>query len=120
MAIINAGKPKILKRIANLSGGSYVNQIGISDDATAVAATDIDIGAGPNKLWLTIVPADGLNVSSSTLYASVTVGYSSGNWTINKIGIRDVDNDMWFAKIDTTPTTKTSANAALIEYQLSL
>jgi len=118
--IINAGKPKILKRLANLSGGSYINQIGISDDTTAVAATDTDIGAGPNKLWITIVPADGLNVSSSTLYVSGTVGYSSGNFTINKIAVRDVDNDMWFAKIDTTPTTKTSANAALLEYQVSL
>ena len=119
--IVDVGKDSILKYLGNISGGGYVNQIGIGDSTTAAAAGQTDLQASSNKYWKSITVTDRVYVRP-TLYVSVDFGYTEGNYTWNEIGLRDNQGSpiMWARQIDSTPLVKTTSKRAIVEWQLSL
>lgn len=115
-----AGKDAMLKRLGNLSGGGFVDEIGTGDSTTAANDGQTDLQASTNKLWKVLTPATDLNYVRPTLFAQVTFGFSEANWTWNELGIRDNNNVMWARQVDGSPVVKTSSFAAIVEWQITL
>jgi len=117
--IVNAGKDSILKYIGNISGGYYLQQIGVGDSTTAAALAQTDLQAVTNKYWKNI-SSDGRVYVNPTLYVSTDFGYSEANYTWNEIGLRDNNNALVARQIDGSPLVKTSSKRAIVEWQLTL
>ena len=119
--IVDVGIGSILKYLGNLSGGGYVNEIGVGDSTTAVASGQTDLQASTNKLWKTIIISDKV-YSKPTLFVSVDFGYNEANYTWNELGLRDNQGTpiLLARQVDSTPLVKTSNKRAIVEWQLSL
>jgi hypothetical protein len=119
--VVDVGKDSILKYLGNMSGGGYVEQIGVGDDTTAAASGQTDLQASTNKLWKSISATDRVYVRP-TLFISVDFGYTEANFTWNELGLRDNQGTplLWDRQIDATPLVKTSSKRAIVEWQLSL
>ena len=117
--IVDAGKVSILKFLGNLTGGGYVNGIGVGDSTTAASSSQTDLIG--TKYWKDIATADRI-ILTTTLYVSVDFGYTEGNFTWNELGLRDNQGSpvLIARQIDSTPFVKTSAKRAIVEWQLSL
>ena len=117
--IVDAGKVSILKFLGNLTGGGYVNGIGVGDSTTAASASQTDLIG--TKYWKNIAVADRI-ILTTTLYVSVDFGYTEGNFTWNELGLRDNQGTpvLIARQIDSTPFVKTSSKRAIVEWQLSL
>ena len=117
--IVDSGKDSILKYLGNLSGGYYLQQIGVGDSTTTAALAQTDLQAVTNKYWKDI-SADGRVYVNPTLYVSTDFGYSEANYTWNEIGLRDNNNALVARQIDGSPLVKTSSKRAIVEWQLTL
>ena len=100
--IVDAGKVSILKFLGNLTGGGYVNGIGVGDSTTAASASQTDLIG--TKYWKNIAVADRIIL------------------TWNELGLRDNQGTpvLIARQIDSTPFVKTSSKRAIVEWQLSL
>jgi len=49
--IVDVGKDSIMKRIGNMTGGGYAENIGVGDSTTAAAAGQTDLQASSNKTY---------------------------------------------------------------------
>ena len=117
--IVDVGKDSIMKRIGNMTGGGYAENIGVGDSTTAAAAGQTDLQASSNKTYKTIAGADYV-YTRPTLFVSVDFGYSEANYTWNEICLRD-NNDVLLARqVDSSPLGKTSSKRAIVEWQLSI
>ena len=117
--IVDVGKDSIMKRLGNMSGGGYAENIGMGDSTTAAAAGQTDLQASSNKTYKTIAGADYV-YTRPTLFVSVDFGYSEANYTWNEICLRD-NNDVLLARqVDSSPLGKTSSKRAIVEWQLSI
>ena len=117
--IVDVGKDSIMKRIGNMSGGGYAENIGVGDSTTAAAAGQTDLQASSNKTYKTIAGSDYV-YTRPTLFVSVDFGYSEANYTWNEICLRD-NNDVLLARqVDVSPLGKTSSKRAIVEWQLSI
>jgi len=117
--IVDVGKDSIMKRLGNMSGGGYAENIGVGDSTTAAAAGQTDLQASSNKTYKTIAGADYV-YTRPTLFVSVDFGYSEANYTWNEICLRD-NNDVLLARqVDSSPLGKTSSKRAIVEWQLSI
>ena len=117
--VVTVGKDAILKFLGNISGGGYVDDIGVGDSTTAAAVGQTDLQG--TAAWKTIVTADRVFITP-TLYLSVDFGYSEANFTWNELGIRDSQGTpiLWARQIDASPLVKTSSKRAIVEWQLSM
>ena len=117
--IVNVGKDTIMKRLGNMSGGGYAENIGVGDSSTAAAAGQTDLQASSNKTYKTIVGGDYI-YTRPTLFMSVDFGNSEANYTWNEVALRD-DNDVLIARqVDASPLVKTTSKRAIVEWQLSI
>ena len=117
--IVNVGKDTIMKRLGNMSGGGYAENIGVGDSSTAAAAGQTDLQASSNKTYKTIAGGDYI-YTRPTLFMSVDFGYSEANYTWNEVALRD-DNDVLIARqVDASPLVKTTSKRAIVEWQLSI
>ena len=117
--IVDVGKDSIMKRLGNMTGGGYAENIGVGDSTTAAAAGQTDLQASSNKTYKTIAGADYV-YTRPTLFVSVDFGYSEANYTWNEICLRD-NNDVLLARqVDVSPLGKTSSKRAIVEWQLSI
>ena len=117
--IVDVGKDSIMKRIGNMTGGGYAENIGVGDSTTAAAAGQTDLQASSNKTYKTIAGADYV-YTRPTLFVSVDFGYSEANYTWNEICLRD-NNDVLLARqVDASPLAKTTSKRAIVEWQLSI
>ena len=117
--IVDVGKDSIMKRLGNMTGGGYAENIGVGDSTTAAAAGQTDLQASSNKTYKTIAGADYV-YTRPTLFVSVDFGYSEANYTWNEICLRD-NNDVLLARqVDVSPLGKTSSKRAIVEWQLSV
>ena len=119
--IVDVGKESILKYLGNISGGGYANDIGVGDSNTTVGASQTDLQATTNKLWINIDPGDRVYVGT-TLFISADFGYTQANWTWHELGLRDSQGTpvILARQTDSTPLIKTSSKRAIVEWQLSL
>ena len=117
--IVNTGKDSILRYLGNISGGYYLQQIGVGDSTTAAALAQTDLQAVTNKYWKDI-STDGRVYVNPTLYVSSDFGYSEANFTWNEIGLRDQNNALVARQIDASPLIKTTSKRAIVEWQLTL
>jgi len=117
--IVDSGKDSILKYLGNLSGGYYLQQIGVGDSTTAAGLSQTDLQAVTNKYWKNI-SSDGRVYVNPTLYISADFGYSEANFTWNEIGLRDNNNALVARQVDASPLVKTSSKRAIVEWQLTL
>jgi len=117
--IVDVGKDSIMKRLGNMTGGGYAENIGVGDSTTAAAAGQTDLQASSNKTYKTIESGDYV-YTRPTLFVSVDFGYSEANYTWNEICLRD-NNDVLLARqVDSSPLGKTSSKRAIVEWQLSI
>ena len=117
--IVDVGKDSIMRRVGNMAGGGYVENIGVGDSTTAAASGQTDLQASSNKTYKTIAGADYV-YTRPTLFVSVDFGYSEANYTWNEICLRD-NNDVLLARqVDASPLGKTSSKRAIVEWQLSI
>ena len=117
--IVDVGKDSIMKRLGNMTGGGYAENIGVGDSTTAAAAGQTDLQASSNKTYKTIAGADYV-YTRPTLFVSVDFGYSEANYTWNEICLRD-NNDVLLARqVDASPLGKTTSKRAIVEWQLSI
>ena len=117
--IVDVGKDSIMKRLGNMTGGGYAENIGVGDSTTAAAAGQTDLQASSNKTYKTIAGADYV-YTRPTLFVSVDFGYSEANYTWNEICLRD-NNDVLLARqVDASPLAKTTSKRAIVEWQLSI
>ena len=117
--IVDVGKDSIMKRIGNMTGGGYAENIGVGDSTTAAAAGQTDLQASSNKTYKTIAGADYV-YTRPTLFVSVDFGYSEANYTWNEVCLRD-NNDVLLARqVDASPLAKTTSKRAIVEWQLSI
>ena len=108
-----------MKRLGNMSGGGYAENIGVGDSSTAAAAGQTDLQASSNKTYKTIAGGDYI-YTRPTLFMSVDFGYSEANYTWNEVALRD-DNDVLIARqVDASPLVKTTSKRAIVEWQLSI
>ena len=56
--IVDVGKDSIMKRLGNMTGGGYAENIGVGDSTTAAAAGQTDLQASSNKTYKTIAGSD--------------------------------------------------------------
>ncbi len=119
--IVNVGKDSILKYLGNMTGGGYVNGIGVGDSTSAAASGQTDLQASSNKLWKTITSDDRVYVQP-TLFINADFGYTEANFTWNELGLRDNQGSplLWARQIDASPLVKTTSKRAIVEWQLSL
>ena len=117
--IVDVGKDTIMKHIGNMSGGSYIANIGVGDSTTAAASGQTDLQASSNKTYKTIAGSDYV-YTRPTLYVSVDFGYSEANYTWNEIALRDSNNVLVARQVDSSPLAKTSSKRAIVEWQLSI
>ena len=82
--IVDVGKDSIMRRVGNMAGGGYVENIGVGDSTTAAASGQTDLQASSNKTYKTIAGADYV-YTRPTLFVSVDFGYSEANYTWNDI-----------------------------------
>ena len=80
--IVDTGKDSILKYIGNISGGYYLQQIGVGDSTTAAGLGQTDLQAVTNKYWKDI-SADGRVYVNPTLYVSTDFGYFLANSSLS-------------------------------------
>ena len=117
--IVDVGKDSIMKRIGNMTGGGYAENIGVGDSTTAAAAGQTDLQASSNKTYKTIASSDYV-YTRPTLFISVDFGYSEANYTWNEVALRD-NNDVLLARqVDASPLAKTTSKRAIVEWQLSI
>ena len=117
--IVDVGKDSIMKRLGNMTGGGYAENIGVGDSTTAAAAGQTDLQASSNKTYKTIAGADYV-YTRPTLFVSVDFGYSEANYTWNEVALRD-NNDVLLARqVDASPLAKTTSKRAIVEWQLSI
>ena len=117
--IVDVGKDTIMKRLGNMTGGGYAENIGVGDSTTAAAAGQTDLQASSNKTYKTVVSSDYV-YTRPTLFISVDFGYSEANYTWNEVCLRD-DNDVLIARqVDASPLAKTTSKRAIVEWQLSI
>ena len=116
--IVDSGKDSILKYLGNLSGGYYLQKIGVGDDATAAALAQTDL-IGSTYYWKDI-SSDGRVYVNPTLYVSSDFGYSEANFTWNEIGLRDNNGALVARQVDASPLVKTTSKRAIVEWQLTL
>jgi len=117
--IVDVGKDSIMKRLGNMTGGGYAENIGVGDSTTAAAAGQTDLQASSNKTYKTIAGTDYV-YTRPTLFISVDFGYSEANYTWNEVCLRD-DNDVLIARqVDASPLAKTTSKRAIVEWQLSI
>ena len=117
--IVDVGKDSIMKRIGNMTGGGYAENIGVGDSTTAAAAGQTDLQASSNKTYKTIASSDYV-YTRPTLFVSVDFGYSEANYTWNEVCLRD-NNDVLLARqVDASPLAKTTSKRAIVEWQLSI
>lgn len=117
--IVNSGKDSILKYLGNLTGGTYLQQIGVGDSTTTASLGQTDLQASTNKTWKDL-SSDGRVYVNPTLYVSTDFGYSEANYTWNEIGLRDNNNVLIARQVDSSPLVKTTSKRAIVEWQLSL
>ena len=117
--IVDVGKDSIMKRIGNMTGGGYAENIGVGDSTTAAAAGQTDLQASSNKTYKTIAGSDYV-YTRPTLFVSVDFGYSEANYTWNEVGLRDNNNVLIARQIDASPLAKSSTKRAIVEWQLSV
>ena len=117
--IVNSGKDSILKYLGNISGGYYLQKIGVGDSTTAAGLSQTDLQAPSNYLWKDI-SADGRVYVNPTLYVSSDFGYSEANFTWNEIGLRDNNGALIARQVDASPLVKTTSKRAIVEWQLTL
>jgi len=117
--VVTVGKDAILKFLGNITGGGYVDDIGVGDSTTAAAVGQTDLQG--TAVWKTIVTADRVFITP-TLYISTEFGYSEANFTWNEMGIRDNQGTpiLWARQIDASPLVKTTSKRAIVEWQLSM
>jgi len=65
--VVTVGKDAILKFLGNVTGGGYVDDIGVGDSTTAAAVGQTDLQG--TAVWKTIVTADRVFITP-TLYVS--------------------------------------------------
>lgn len=118
-AIANVGKDSILKRLGNLSGGGYFDDIGVGDSTAVFDASHTDLQAATNKLWKQITNANVVYVRP-TLTLPVTFDFSEANFTWNEFGIRDDSDNLVARQVDASPLTKTNSLAAIAQWEFSL
>ena len=117
--IVDVGKDSIMKRLGNMTGGGYAENIGVGDSTTAAAAGQTDLQASSNKTYKTVVSSDYV-YTRPTLFISVDFGYSEANYTWNEVALRD-NNDVLLARqVDASPLAKTTSKRAIVEWQLSI
>ena len=117
--IVNVGKDAVMKRLGNMTGGGYVENIGVGDSTTAAASGQTDLQASSNKTYKTIAGGDYV-YTRPTLFVSVDYGYSEANYTWNEVALRD-NNDVLIARqVDASPLVKTTSKRAIVEWQLSI
>ena len=117
--IVDVGKDTIMKRLGNMTGGGYAENIGVGDSTTAAASGQTDLQASSNKTYKTVVGGDYV-YTRPTLFISVDFGYSEANYTWNEVCLRD-NNDVLLARqVDASPLGKTTSKRAIVEWQLSI
>jgi len=117
--IVDVGKDSIMKRLGNMTGGGYAENIGVGDSTTAAAVGQTDLQASSNKLYKTVASADYV-YTRPTLFISVDFGYSEGNFTWNELGLRDNNSVLIARQVDSSPLGKTTSKRAIVEWQLSI
>ena len=117
--IVDVGKDSIMKRLGNMTGGGYAENIGVGDSTTAAAAGQTDLQASSNKTYKTIAGSDYV-YTRPTLFVSVDFGYSEANYTWNEICLRDSNDVLLARQVDVSPLGKTSSKRAIVEWQLSI
>ena len=117
--IVDVGKDSIMKRIGNMSGGGYVENIGVGDSTTAAASGQTDLQASSNKTFKTIAGGDYV-YTRPTLFVSVDYGYTEANYTWNEIGLKDNNAVLVARQVDSSPLGKTTNKRAIVEWQLSI
>ena len=117
--VVTVGKDAILKFLGNVTGGGYVDDIGVGDSTTAAAVGQTDLQG--TALWKTIVTADRVFITP-TVYLSVEFGYDEANFVWNEMGLRDSQGTpvLWARQIDASPLTKSTSKRAIVEWQLSM
>jgi len=117
--IVDVGKDTVMKRLGNMSGSGYIENIGVGDSTTAAASGQTDLQASSNKTYKTIAGGDYV-YTRPTLFVSVDYGYSEANYTWNEVALRD-NNDVLIARqVDASPLVKTTSKRAIVEWQLSI
>ena len=117
--IVNVGKDSIMKRLGNMSGGGYAENIGVGDSTTAAAVGQTDLQASSNKTFKTIQSGDYV-YTRPTLFISVDFGYSEANYTWNEVGLKDNNSVLIARQVDSSPLAKTTSKRAIVEWQLSI
>ena len=117
--IVDVGKDAIMKRVANMTGGGYVENIGVGDSTTAAASGQTDLQASSNKTYKTIASSDYV-YTRPTLFISVDFGYSEANYTWNEVGLKDNNSVLIARQVDSSPLVKTTSKRAIVEWQLSI
>ena len=117
--IVNVGKDAVMKRLGNMTGGGYAENIGVGDSTTAAASGQTDLQASSNKTYKTIAGGDYV-YTRPTLFVSVDYGYSEANYTWNEVGLKDNNSVLIARQVDSSPLAKTTSKRAIVEWQLSI
>ena len=117
--IVDVGKDSIMKRLGNMTGGGYAENIGVGDSTTAAAVGQTDLQASSNKVFKIVVSGDYV-YTRPTLFVSADFGYTEGNFTWNEIGLKDNNGVLVARQVDSSPLGKTTTKRAIVEWQLSI
>ena len=117
--IVDVGKDTVMKRLGNMTGGGYAENIGVGDSTTAAASGQTDLQASSNKTYKTIAGGDYV-YTRPTLFISVDFGYSEANYTWNEVGLKDNNSVLIARQVDSSPLAKTTSKRAIVEWQLSI
>ena len=117
--IVDVGKDTVMKRLGNMTGGGYAENIGVGDSTTAAASGQTDLQASSNKTYKTIAGGDYV-YTRPTLFVSVDYGYSEANYTWNEVGLKDNNSVLIARQVDASPLVKTTSKRAIVEWQLSI
>ena len=117
--IVDVGKDTVMKRLGNMTGGGYAENIGVGDSTTAAASGQTDLQASSNKTYKTIAGGDYV-YTRPTLFVSVDYGYSEANYTWNEVGLKDNNSVLIARQVDSSPLAKTTSKRAIVEWQLSI